>query len=66
MHAFKEIVAEQCVFGDAPNQATLKGINIVNPLANIDAGPKEILIDIGDGQAIEIDTRVTGKDARKE
>lgn len=62
MNTFKQVMAQQAIVGRPPNQAAFKGIDIVNAFAHIDTSAKEILIEIRDGQRIEIEAIVTGKD----
>jgi hypothetical protein len=59
-------VAKQGILGHAPAQAALKGVYIVNAFTHIDAFAKQVLINIGHSPGIQIESRITGENTRKE
>ncbi|SPU76735.1 Uncharacterised protein [Brucella suis] len=63
---FKKIVAEQRVFRHAAFKRCLKGVDIVKALAGKRALAEQVLIGIGYGKDIRIDTAIDRKDALEE
>ncbi len=61
----EQIVAQERVFGDAPAHALLKGVHIVDTLADENPLAKQVLIDIGDGQRIQVDPGAPRINSRK-
>jgi hypothetical protein len=61
VHAFEEVVTEQSVLGDSPLEATLELIDVVDPLAHVDAFTEQILIRFGNGARVDVDAGVAGK-----
>ena len=66
VETFKEVVAEQRVFGNAVSQRHLEGVNIVETFARVAAFTEEVLINVGDGGRVRINARVAGEDTRKQ
>ena len=66
MNAFKEVVTQKRVLWHPLGQRPFKGIDVINAFAHIDADAKEILINVRDGQRVEVKPAVAGKDAGKE
>ena len=61
--AFEEIVTQQRVFGNAPGQRRLEGIDVVDALAGKRPFAEEILIDVGDREDIWIGAAAGREDA---
>jgi hypothetical protein len=57
--ALEKIVAQQCVVRDASPQGAFKGRDVVYPLSDIDSFAEEVLVDIGNGPRVEIQTDFT-------
>ncbi|MNX73377.1 hypothetical protein D3C86_1047720 [compost metagenome] len=60
--AFEQIVAENGVFLDPALQRRLKGIHVVKALAGEGALGRQVLIDVGNGEDVRIDTAVDRED----
>ncbi len=58
--AFDQVVAEQRVFREAPLQHGAQGIHFVDALAGEYALAEKILVDIGNGARINIETGLSG------
>src|SRR5258708_23856731 len=54
-------MAEQCVFGYAIGNACRKYVDSIDPFSNVDPFTENILIHIGDGTGIQIESDVTSK-----
>src|SRR3990172_519032 len=63
--AFEEIVAGKGVLRRAALEAAPKGLDVIHALADVDAGPKQVLIDVRDGAAVDIDGGVAGEPSRE-
>lgn len=61
--AFEQIVAEDGVFFDPALQRRLEGVHVVKTLAGEGAFGGQILVDVGNGEDIRIDTAIDRKDA---
>src|SRR5271156_7082249 len=51
-----QIVAEQRVVGDAARERGLEDVNLVNPLAAVGAFVEQVLVNVGHGERIRIDS----------
>jgi len=58
-------MAEQGVLRDVAADTALKGIDVIDAFANIDALAKQILIHIRYGMRVEVETPAAGIDARE-
>ena len=58
-------MAQQSILRHSICQGLFEGIHLVEPFAGVDAFPEEILIYIGGGGRVWIDSRIAGKDPRK-
>ena len=65
MNPLKQIMAQQRIFGHAAGKAALERVHVVDAFTDIAAAAEEVLIDVGDGVAIEIKADVAGKNARE-
>ena len=63
---FKQIVAQQGLFGNASVEGPLKSINFVQTLARVNAFAEKILINVRSRRGIRIDSSVAGEDAGKQ
>jgi len=61
--ALEEIVAEQRVVGDAAAERGLEDVDVVDSLAVVRAFAEQILIHVGDGESVGIDTGAAGEHA---
>src|SRR5208282_5797576 len=66
VYSFEEIVADQSILGYSPLEALVEGGDFVDPLADIDAFAEEILIDVRNGAAVDVDCRISGVKPREE
>src|SRR5450830_628117 len=66
VYSFEEIVADQGVLGHSPLEALVEGGDFVDPLADIDSFAEEILIDVGNGAAVDVDCRISGVEPSEE
>ena len=64
--AFEKIVAEQRVLRDAALQRCLEGINVVKSLAGEGAFTEQVLISVGHGEDVRVDTAIDREDALQE
>ena len=60
---FKQVMAEQRILRHPARERCLEGIDVVDPLAGIRPLTEEVLIDVGDGGCVRIDTAGAGKDS---
>ena len=58
-------MAQQSILRHSICQGLFEGIHLVEPFAGVDAFPEEILVYIGGGGRVWIDSRIAGKDPRK-
>ena len=61
MDAFEKVVAREGVLWHAAVEAAAKRLDVIGALADIDAGPEQVLIHIGDGAAIDVDGGIAGE-----
>src|SRR5271156_3576424 len=54
--SLEQIVAEQRVVGDAARERGLEDVNLVNPLAAVGAFVEQVLVNVGHGERIRIDS----------
>ena len=59
--AFEQVVARESVLRHAAVEAAAKRLDVVGTLADIDAGPEQVLIHVGDGAAVDVDGGVAGE-----
>ena len=57
----EKIVAQQGVFRHAPGQGRFEGVDVVDPLARVRPLAEEILVDVGRGGRVRVDTGLTGR-----
>jgi hypothetical protein len=57
--AFEQVVAGERVLRHTPLEASLKGVDVVDALADVDSGAEEILVDVGDRTAVDVDRGVS-------
>ena len=57
-------MAENPVFGEAPVERPLEGIDLIDALADERAFLEQVLVNIGDGVRIRIDARITPPESR--
>ena len=62
----EEVVAEQRTFGHAPLERGFEGIDVVDALAGVGAFAEKVLVHVGDGGGVGIDTPGGGEDALEE
>ena len=60
-HAFEQVVAEQCGIGNPVGEHGLEGIECVDALAGIGTFAEQILVNVGNGGGIRIDSVGAGK-----
>ncbi len=63
MSAFKQVVAEQGVFRDAPGQAGLEGGDFINALAHVNSFAEQVLVDVRYRQGIGVQAGIAGENA---
>lgn len=63
VQALEQIVADECVLRHTPLQVMMEGRDIIGPLANEYPFAEQILIDVGDRAAIDVNCRVAGIEA---
>jgi hypothetical protein len=60
--ALEEVVADERVLRNAAFEAPGEGGDVVDPLPDVDAASHEVLVDVGDGPAVDVDRRVAGEE----
>ena len=55
MRPLEEVVAEEPVLGGAAPERAFERVDVVDALAGVDALSEEVLIDVGDRVAVEIE-----------
>ena len=62
---FKEVVAQERILRHTVLERVLERVDVVNPLADVAALTKQVLVHVGHGGRIGIEPDVAGKDFRK-
>ncbi|MDP2966595.1 MAG: hypothetical protein Q8N39_11285 [Pelolinea sp.] len=62
---FQEVVTEHGILRDTLVYAALEGIHIVYAFANVDALPEQVLIGVGDGKSIQVQSGISSEEARE-
>src|SRR5262249_14719655 len=55
-----QVVAEDLVVGEDVVGGRLEGVDVVDALAGVAAGPEQVLVDVGDGGGIRVETGRVG------
>ena len=61
MQPFEQVVAQDGVVGDAPLQGLFEGAHVVDAFAREDADPKQILVDIGNRVAVQVQHHIASE-----
>ena len=55
MDTLEEVMAENGIFGHAPGNAAMESMEVVNALADENSSTKQVLIDVRDSPAVNVD-----------
>ena len=64
--AFEQVVGEDGVLGQRPAERVAERVDLVEPLARVDALAEQVHVGIGHGRGVRVEARAAGIDAGKE